>query len=123
MKRIIIICEGPTELEFCKDVLYSHFLQRNKFIQTPLIRKSGGGIVKWDSLRKQIINHLLQEPNVIVTTLIDYYGIPADYGFPEWERAHAIVDKQQRMSVLEEAMKTNIEDVIRFRFFPLSSIA
>lgn len=52
MKRIIIICEGHTEKEFCKTVLASYFQSKNIYIQTPLIKKSKGGIVKWEELKK-----------------------------------------------------------------------
>jgi hypothetical protein len=41
MKRLIIICEGQTEVEFCKDVLFKHFISKGIILQTPLIKKSG----------------------------------------------------------------------------------
>jgi hypothetical protein len=40
MKRIIIICEGPTEQEFCKDVLQTDFNSKNIILQCPTIKKS-----------------------------------------------------------------------------------
>lgn len=39
MKRLIIICEGQTEQEFCNDVLQPHFNQLGIFIQNPTIKK------------------------------------------------------------------------------------
>ena len=54
MKRIIIICEGRTEFKFCKRVLAPHFSSKHIYIDPPKIKKSGGGIVKWPSLKKQI---------------------------------------------------------------------
>ena len=59
MKRIIIICEGQTERDFCQKVLAPYLWQYGITIQTPLIKISGGGIVKWDYLRKQAETHLL----------------------------------------------------------------
>ena len=118
MKRIIIICEGPTEKEFCKDVLYSYFLTKGIYIQTPLIKKSAGGIVPWKTLKKQIENHLLQDKEAIVTTLIDYYGIPEKFQFPEWEKAHQTNDKEKRMDILEAGMKASISEEINSRFIP-----
>jgi hypothetical protein len=118
MKRIIIICEGETEQEFCKDVLYPYFLKRNILIEHPTIKKSGGGIVAWESLKKQINNHLIQDKQVFVTTLIDYYGLNGKLKFPKWEDALAIVDRNDRMTFLEEAMKELIDDNWRFRFIP-----
>ena len=107
MKRLIIICEGQTEIEFCKDVLLKHFLNKGIFIQTPLIKKSGGGIVPWDTLKRQIELHL-KERDVIITTFIDYYGIPDNYNYPSWRESKKIVDKNLRMDFLEKAMKDSI---------------
>ncbi len=45
MKRIIIIGEGPTEQEFCKDVLQPFFFKYDISIANPIIKKSRGGIV------------------------------------------------------------------------------
>ncbi len=107
MKRLIIICEGQTEVEFCKSVLYNHFFNKNIIIQTPLIKKSGGGIVPWKDLKIEIQNHLL-EKGVFVTTFIDYYGIPDNYNFPKWEEAKKIHNKNQRIDLLENEMKKDV---------------
>jgi hypothetical protein len=118
MKRIIIICEGPTEIEFCKDVLYSHFQVQDIYIHTPLIRKSGGGIVPWVNLKKQIETHLLQDHQAIVTTFIDYYGIKDKFGFPKWDISKDILDKNDRMLFLETSMKDDFSSEIGYRFLP-----
>jgi hypothetical protein len=119
MKRIIIICEGETEQEFCKDVLLPHFLARQIIVAHPTIKKSGGGIVAWETLKKQIETHLKQEPTTIVTTFIDYYGLNGEKNkFPQWEAAKIIVDKNERMSFLEQAMRADINATVRFRFIP-----
>jgi Domain of unknown function (DUF4276) len=117
MKRIIVICEGETEQEFCKDVLQPYFLTRQILIAHPTIKKSGGGIVAWEILKKQIETHLKQEPTAFVTTFIDYYGLNGDKNkFPEWEAAKAIVNKNKRMDFLEQAMSVTIDESLRFRF-------
>lgn len=107
MKRLIIICEGQTEVEFCKDVLLKYFIQKKILIQTPLIKKSGGGIVPWSSLKRQIELHL-KETDVFVTTFIDYYGIPDNYNYPNWVKSKGIEDKNLRMDFLEKAMRESI---------------
>jgi hypothetical protein len=118
MKRVIVICEGPTEIEFCKDVLYPYFINIGIIIQTPLIKKSGGGIVPWPALKKQIEIHLLQDRAAYVTTIIDYYGIHAQYQFPDWESAHRNPDKNQRMTILEAAMHQSVNNSLNNRFIP-----
>ncbi len=117
MKRVIIICEGETEREFCKNVLAPHLIHHNIYIQAPLIKRSMGGIVRWPILKKEIETHLL-EPNVIVSTFIDYYGLYQKYDFPKWREGEKIPDKNSRMDFLENAMKADISDAGRYRFIP-----
>src|SRR5690606_4213637 len=117
MKRVIIICEGETEREFCKNVLAPHLFHHNIVIQSPLIKRSMGGIVRWPILKKEIQIHLL-EPNVIVSTLIDYYGLYQKYSFPNWEEGEKIENKNVRMDFLEAAMKADILDTVRHRYLP-----
>lgn len=118
MKRIIIICEGHTEKEFCKTVLASYFQSKNSYIQTPLIKKSKGGIVKWEELKKQILKHLQTDKIAFVTTFIDYYGINEKHVFPNWQEANEEPDRSKRMDILENAMSLEIEDKFRHRYLP-----
>lgn len=118
MKRVIIICEGPTEREFCETILSPFFIPQNIHIQPPLIKKSRGGIVKWIHLRKEILIHLKTDREAIVTTFIDYYGLYPKYQFPRWDDAMNIVDKNQRMDFLETSMSEDIDDDVRYRYLP-----
>jgi len=116
MKLLIILCEGQTEQEFCNDVLSSHFLQHDILLQAPTIKKTRGGIVAWDVLKRQIIRHLRE--NGVVTTFIDFYGIKDVHNFPKWSDAKKIVDKNARMDFLEKAMLEDFEDKHRNRVIP-----
>jgi Domain of unknown function (DUF4276) len=118
MQRIIIICEGETEQEFCKKTLFPHFFAQHILLTAPLIKKSKGGIVKWSTLKKEIQTHLQSDKSVFVTTLLDYYGIKPIHEFPDWDVALKIVDKNKRMNALESAMKADLPDTLRYRFFP-----
>jgi hypothetical protein len=118
MKRIIIICEGPTEQEFCKKTLSPYLAAKKIYVQAPRIEKSNGGIVKWSALKEQIENHLKQDPVCSVSLFIDYYGIYAKHNFPAWEEASKIADKNDRLSYLEQKMKDNIDEKLRYRFIP-----
>lgn len=117
MKRVVIICEGETEREFCKTLLATYFAKRNIHIQAPLIKRSMGGIVRWSILKKEIENYL-KEKDVFVTMLIDYYGLYSKYNFPSWEESLKTIDKNARMDFLEEAMKNDIKESVRHRFIP-----
>lgn len=118
MIRVIIICEGETEKEFCNTILSPHFSKKEIFVQSPLIKKSMGGIVKWAELKKQITLHLRNDPKAVVTTFIDYYGLYSKYNFPLWEDAKRQTNKSKRMEILERGMLDSIDDAVRFRFIP-----
>lgn len=118
MKRIIMICEGPTEQAFAKTNLQIPFINRNIYLQAPLIKASRGGIVKWQRLKDQIETHLKAEQNAYVTTFIDYYGMYSKYQFPGWDEAHVVVDRSLRMDVLERSMLQSIDPEFQHRFIP-----
>ncbi|QZT36929.1 DUF4276 family protein [Halosquirtibacter xylanolyticus] len=117
MKRVVIIGEGPTEQEFCKDLLQPLFNEYQCYIQVPKIKKSQGGIVHWNSLKKEIALYL-EDRSVYVTTLLDYYGIESKHEFPKWDEAQNIVDKTKRMDFLEQAMADDLDSSVRYRFIP-----
>lgn len=118
MKRIIIICEGQTEQEFCHDVLYPHFLSLGIVIETPTIKKNKGGIVSWAALKYQIETTLKQDSTATVTTLIDFYGIHANHEFPQWQEVQGHNDKSQAMELMEKAMLQDIDPALSHRFLP-----
>lgn len=118
MKRLIIIGEGQTEQAFCHDILRPYFSSKGIYIQTPTIKKSKGGIVGWKELKKEICIYLQNDTSANVTLLIDYYGIHPKHGFPGWDESLTIVDKNDRMDFLEQAMLHDVNDRYRNRFIP-----
>lgn len=118
MKRIIIICEGQTEQQFCNDVLQSHFNLSGIYLQNPTITKTGGGIVNWEALKHQIETHLKKDSTAIVTTLIDFYGIHANHKYPNWQLAKQQMDKSIGMDMMEQGMHLDVAPELRDRFIP-----
>ena len=118
MNRIIIICEGQTEQEFCNTLLQPYFGANGITLQAPLIKKTMGGIANWTVLKREIETYLRREKDVLVTTLIDYYGIKDSHGFPLWAEKQAIADKNQRLDELEAAMQADVDENLRPRFVP-----
>lgn len=117
MKRLYIICEGPTEVEFCHDVLYPYFIHRNLVI-IPILIKKAGGIIPWPGIKHQAEILLKQDPACFVTLLIDYYGLYPKHKFPQWDEAEAIVNRAERMDRLEQAMKNDMDADLNHRFLP-----
>ena len=118
MKRIVVICEGPTEKEFCDTILSPYFAPQGIYLNAPLIKHSHGGIVPWLLLQRQINIHLRVERNAYVTTMIDYYGITSKHNFPLWEDARQEPNIYKRMAILEQGMKDDVEEELRSRFIP-----
>lgn len=118
MKKLIIICEGPTEQYFCKQILEDHFKNFEIEIEFPLITHSNGGIVKWMYLKLQILNHFLADSTCYVTTFIDFYGMEAHHSFPEWNSAILEADKAKKMSILESGMNNDLPLNNQSKFIP-----
>jgi len=89
VKELYVFCEGPTEQGFCDQVLEPHLVQFVCCIHTIKIAHSRhhgivarGGIGKYETLRFDIqstIKRRKQHQAVLFTTMIDLYGLPADF--------------------------------------------
>ena len=96
MTRLRIHCEGLTEKNFVDEVLAPHlypfgYTEVSAWVageQRERIRR--GGIRSWTETRRGIVNQLRQDAGLMVTTMVDYYGLPSR-GPSSWPgRAEAI---------------------------------
>lgn len=117
MKRLIIVCEGQTEQSFCQNVLSPYFQDKGIVVEAPTIKHSHGGIVPWETLKRQLVEHL-HEGDAIVTMLIDFYRIKDSYQFPGWEESKTIKNSQDKMNGLFQDMSKDIPEGLRRRFVP-----
>lgn len=119
MKRLIILCEGTTEKEFCDKLLYTHFFDLNIVIQAAYPRWSGGGQIAWQPLLKQLLVTLKQDRSAYVTTFIDLYGLHAPENFPKWNEALSLRQTPyERVAMLESGMLAQIPSEFQHRFIP-----
>lgn len=119
MVKVHILAEGQTEYTFVRDVLSPHFEDMNIFLNSKIlttkITKNGyqfkGGVSKYEKIKKDILRLLGDKSVDIVSTLIDYYGFPADIpgGIPEGK------DCYEKVSKLEDNFSKNINNE---RFLP-----
>lgn len=89
MKELYVFCEGPTEQNFCKQVLQATFFPQHDGEVRPIriahSRRHGvvhrGGVNKYVILKNDIHNTLEQHqrPGVSFTSMIDLYGLPSDF--------------------------------------------
>lgn len=121
MKRLIIVCEGPTEREFCINTLAPELFRYGICVEAPLVKKSNGGIVPWPAIKRQIEMHL-HEGEARVSMLVDYYGIKDSYLFPGWEESKNIASKEDRWKFLCDRMGADIAPQLAPRFIPYMQI-
>lgn len=117
MKRVLILVEGQTEEQFIKGVLSPH-LWGYSIDVTPVILKTGkslqgrGGVSKYSRIRGDILRLLEDTSAALVTTMLDYYGLPRD--FPG-KSTLVSEDPYQRVAHLEKAFES---DIGNSRFLP-----
>jgi len=114
MKTVIIICEGPTEEVFCRNLL-SQYLQNSCRIEIRLL----GGNCNWQRIRDMAEKALKQQKNALVTTFFDYYGVKTKK-FPNWKETVGInkTNVRERIEILESGMLEEIDSNLRYRFIP-----
>ena len=83
--RLLICVEGQTEEDFVEYVLAPHLYTRGytavaaKLMGTAISRANRGGVKAWDDVLKDIVNKLRGDRGLIVSTMVDYYGMPRDW--------------------------------------------
>jgi len=109
MNRVIVYCEGQTEEMFVKRILRKHFDPMEIFL-SPIIFRTGknakGGVVSYGKIRHQIDNHCKADQNAVITTMIDFYGLPGD--FPGAQTLPKTKDPFQKVKYLEQEFKKDI---------------
>ncbi len=85
-KRALVLVEGQTEERFVKDVLAPAFFAKELFFSATILVtkrvKDGanfkGGVTSYAKFRKDALRLLGGAGDAVVTTMLDYYGLPAD---------------------------------------------
>ena len=82
MTRLLIHVEGETEETFVNKLLAPHlyrigYSQVGARLMGNARQRSGrGGGRAWSSVRQGIVNHLNADTGCVVSTMVDYYGLP-----------------------------------------------
>lgn len=83
MSRLLVHVEGQTEEVFVNEVLAPHLYQQGytqigaRLLGNARQRDRRGGIRPWPAVRGDILRHLHEDPGCLMTTMVDYYGLPA----------------------------------------------
>jgi Domain of unknown function (DUF4276) len=109
MARLLVHVEGQTEEAFVNEVLRDYLVGVGyesvsaRIVGNARLRQRRGGIRPWPSVRKDIVNHLKEDPGCFATTMVDFYGLPRD-GDGAWPgRAEAAGVETWRKAALVEA--------------------
>jgi len=82
MARLLIHVEGETEEAFVNELLADHLhafgyeLVSARLIGNARLRERRGGIRAWNTVKKDILNHLRGDSGCLATMMVDYYGLP-----------------------------------------------
>ena len=117
--KVFFLVEGQTEESFVKNVLSpdlgSHLTCVPVLLATKTV-KSGpdfkGGILSYAKVRKEILRLLADGSATAVTTMFDYYGLPAS--FPGRDQASSVCGRDRAVQI-EAAMAA---DINHERFLP-----
>lgn len=115
MTRVLIHVEGETEEAFVNEVLAPHLYAFGyekvsaRLVGNARQRDRRGGIRGWNTVRSDIVRHLLQDPGCLATTMVDYYGLPKT-GARSWpgRAAAATVQFAQKGAIVQEALLADV---------------
>lgn len=87
MSKVLILVEGQAEETFVRDVLAPHLAGRGVYpiakLATTKRVKSGpdfkGGIVSYGKFKNDVLRLLGDTSAALVTTMVDFYGLPTDF--------------------------------------------
>ncbi len=116
MRRLLIIVEGQSEEEFVNISLRNYFIRKGIYnisaIKIQTSRGQKGGFVRYDYLKNNL-KKILLEPNIIVSTLLDFFQIPTSV--PNYKEMNQVVSTDDKIDVLLKGMRDDINDS---RFIP-----
>ena len=122
MSRILVHVEGQTEESFVNTVLAPHLFSFGytsvsaRLLGNARQRSRRGGIRPWDSVRRDILNHLTGDQVTLATTMVDYYGLPDTWpGRKEGGQKDTL---QARAASVEQAVLDDISESLGGSFEP-----
>ncbi len=107
MVRLLVHVEGETEETVVNNILSPHLCRHGylsvsaRLIGNSRQRSRRGGIKAWSAVRKDIVNHLREDPNCLATTMVDYYALPQrdDHAWPGRKAADMLPFAQKAITI------------------------
>ncbi|MDE2798306.1 MAG: DUF4276 family protein [Gemmatimonadota bacterium] len=126
MTRLLIHVEGTTEENFVNQILGPHLYDACGYtmVSARLMgnspqRDRRGGIKPWPAERRDILNHLKEDTSCLVSTMVDYYGLPKS-GSGAWPGRETAdnVPYPEKANTVENALLTDICEQMGNAFNP-----
>lgn len=82
--RLHILVEGQTEEDFVGSLLGPHLYEigyrsvSSRLMGKQRARRQRGGVRPWPEAWRDIINHLREDTGIVISTFVDYYGMPSE---------------------------------------------
>jgi hypothetical protein len=119
MRRVLILVEGQTEERFVKSILQPHLLTFSVHAEPKIVTtkrvKSGadfkGGVTSFGKVEHDIRLLLGNTNAALITTMLDYYGLPND--FPGQRQLQGS-NSRDRAKELETALESHFQAAPRF---------
>ncbi|MEW6368216.1 MAG: DUF4276 family protein [Acidobacteriota bacterium] len=125
MTRVHVVCEGPTEQAFVREVLQGRFpgLHLIAILPGKVFGRAWGGAIKYDRVRPDIVRSLKHDRNCCCTSFFDYYGLGA---FPS-NNAPSGNSPEIKAARIEEAVAADVRETMgtdfdASRFYPYLSM-
>lgn len=118
MRRMLLLVEGQTEETFVRELLAPHFSQYFLSVTPIIVRTSPGhkgGVTNYGKVQTQVKRLCKQEPNAVISTIIDLYGLPSDFPGRRLEAYRSIAEGEQKAIFLE---KHFADDIDQSNFIP-----
>jgi hypothetical protein len=122
MPRLLVHVEGKTEEMFVKNLLSEHLIQHGyqrvsaRIVGNSRLRERRGGIRAWEAVRRDILDHLAEDPGAIATTLVDFYALPQSW--PGRAEASGKRGASSKAEHLESALLADLVGSAGGRFNP-----
>lgn len=111
MTRVLALVEGSTEKAVINSLIAPYLGIRRVFVFARIVGKPGhkGGIRSFKSVLKELTALIKQEPESIITTFFDYYGLPSD-----WPGIQNFTGRKS--NEIADTIETAISDVVIKQF-------
>ena len=124
MTRLLVHVEGQTEESFVAAVL-APYLQGRGFssVRARLLgnARRRGGIAGWPPARRDVLRHLHEDRGLVVSTMVDYYGLPNsddDRAWPGRAEASGLPSADDKAETVEAALSADVRRAMGAGFDP-----